>query len=242
MNDFECLQNVKYTFSHAGINHRRELNPDASGVNASSYVARYGRNAGEENDVIIGKFDGFLTVGANTEVKLDVWDPNAPTEVIVSLQADNGDVILEMTAMTSTSSSWETLVYDASFVAGQPDIAQFVILFDPGSSSSLTYYYDNFKADSPNAVENFSAEFKLNAFPNPTAGSTTFQYDLTETAEVLFTVRDITGKTIENAIYKSQSVGQHQIEIDASAYPDGIYMYTFLINGNAATGKFVVSK
>jgi hypothetical protein len=242
LNDFECNQNVRYTFSHAGINHRRILNPDPAGVNQSSYVAQYGRNGGEEFDVIIGKFDGNLPVTETTEVKLDVWDPNAPTEVIVSLQANNGDVILEMSATTSVSSEWQTLVYDASPVAASNDIAQFVILFNPGNFSSLTYYYDNFKAESSTNVRDISEELGLNVFPNPTTGTTTFDYTLQETADVLFTVRDITGKTISESVYNAQAAGSQQIRVDASNYPSGFYLYTFQIDGNTATGKFVVSK
>lgn len=242
LNDFECNQNVNYTFSHAGINHRRELNPDASGVNESSYVARYGRNAGEEFDVIIGKFDGNLSLGANAELSLDVWDPNAPTEVVIALQDSEGVDIVSMTATTSASGVWETLVYDADFAAGNPDIAGFVLLFDPENFSSLTYYYDNLVVDGVTSVENLSAELKLNVFPNPTSGTTTFDYTLKETSDVLFTVRDITGKTISESVFNGQASGTQQIRVDAANYTSGFYLYTFQINGNTATGKFVVTK
>lgn len=241
LNDFECNQNVKYTFSHSGINFRREINPDMN-INESAYVARYARNGGEENDVIIGKFDGALELQPESKIELDVWDPNAPTEVIVSLQTDNGDLILEMTASTSVSSEWQTLEYDPIEASGSTDINQFVILFDPGNFSGLTYYYDNFEVTGTVGVSEIDEFAEFTVFPNPSTDIANFQYNLESSADVNLVIQDITGKVVYQAQYNSQSAGQHQIELDVTQFNSGLYIFNINTENLRSTGKLVVSK
>jgi len=71
-NDFECNQNVNFTFSHSGVNFRRVLNPDPNG-NSSDYVATYTRNAGEMTDVIVGRFAENLSIEPTSTITMD-WN------------------------------------------------------------------------------------------------------------------------------------------------------------------------
>jgi hypothetical protein len=240
-NDFECNQNVNYVFSHAGVNFRRVVNPDQTG-NTSDYVASYTRNSGEENDVIIGFFEDNLALEATDRIQLDVWDPNAPTEVIVSLQNENNDVILEMTATTSTSSAWQTLTYDPSSVIAAPDIAKFVVLFDPGEFSSDTYYFDNFEIGIASSVNDLKEVNSFSVFPNPTQGETTFQYELQTAANVNLSIYDVTGKRITQILNENQLSGQHQVIWNAAGFSNGIYFYTLSVNGNTASDKIVLNR
>ncbi|MFK7773094.1 MAG: T9SS type A sorting domain-containing protein [Saprospiraceae bacterium] len=241
-NDFECSQNTNFTFSHAGVNFRRILNPDASGANTSEYVAQYNRNGGEENDVIVGNFDGNLSFTNEGRIKLDVWDPGAPTVVIVSLQNAAGDVILEMSATTSVSSTWETLTYDPSSVFAATDISKFVILFDPGFFTGEQYFFDNFQYGAPVSVENLADVVSFVASPNPTQGETTFQYELQSAADVNLSIYDATGKMITQILDENQPSGHHQATWLATDVSDGIYFYTMRIDGKVASGKIILNK
>lgn len=241
LNDFECNQNINFIFSHAGTGFRRVLNPDNSG-NASPYVAEYTRNGGEEMDVIIGRFDGNLMITDNSTVQLDVWDPDAPTSVLVSLQAANGDVIIEMSAETSTSSSWETLNFDPSPAAGSTDVAQFVILFDSGNFSSNTYYFDNFQGSNIVSVEELEPFVDFNIYPNPTSDILNFSYSLQETSSVQLAIQDVTGKTVRLENYPMQSAGSQMERLDVGNMSPGIYLYSLTSDKKRSTGKFVVSR
>ncbi|NEN22706.1 T9SS type A sorting domain-containing protein [Cryomorpha ignava] len=241
LNDFECHQNVNYIFSHSGINFQRILNPDSDG-NPSSHVARYVRNGGEENDVIIGRFDGALGLSANSAMSLDVWDPNAPTTVIVSLQNNAGNVILAMSAETSVSSTWQTLSYDPSEVFEATDITQFVVLFDPGASTSDEYYFDNFNATNTTAIDELEAVVSFKAYPNPSNGATTFEYELKNSANVIYDIMDITGKVVEQNNLGIQAAGSNQVLWNANDYSNGIYFYNFRIDGQIASGKIVLNR
>ncbi|MCB0707010.1 MAG: T9SS type A sorting domain-containing protein [Saprospiraceae bacterium] len=240
-NDFECNQHTDFVFSHSGINFRRVVNPDQTG-NESDYVATYTRNGGEEYDVIIGYFDGNLALESNSTIALDVWDPTAPTEVIVSLQNANNDVILEMTATTSTSNTWETLTYNPSSVSDAPDIAKFVILFDPAGFSSDNYFFDNFGFGIPTSVTDLQDVVSFEAFPNPTSGITTFRYELDTSADVQLSIYDMTGKQLALLADENQGAGPQQIIWDATDFASGMYFYTLSVNGKFASGKITLNR
>ena len=242
LNDFECNQNVNYTFSHSGVNFRRVLNPDTNG-NTSDYVGAYTRNGGEEVDVIIGQFDGNLSLNADNGINIDVWDPNAPTLVRLSLQNANGDEIIAMDAMTSNSGAWETLSFDPSSVSAATDIAQFVLLFDPGSFSSDQYYFDNFGLTGTVSIEEVLEEITaFQAFPNPSQGITTFQYELATAANVSLHVYDLTGKAIAEIINTRQIAGTYTTTWNADQIANGLYFYTLSVNGKVASGKITLNK
>ena len=240
-NDFECNQNVNFTFSHSGINFRRVINPDQNG-NTSEYAATYTRNGGEMTDVIIGFFDGPLELQSNSSIALDVWDPAAPTPVVVSLQNDNSDVIIEMEATTSTSSTWETLTYNPSSVWEADDITKFVILFDPNTNTSDQYYFDNFQFGAPLSIDNLEEVVSFEVFPNPTQGETTFQYELQSSEQVNLAIYDVTGRLVSQVINENRPFGLHTATWDASEFSNGIYFYTLTINGNIGSGKIMVNR
>jgi hypothetical protein len=244
--DFECNQSLDFTFSHASINFRRIPNPDQTG-NTSDYVARYVRNGGEEFDVIIGRTDGMQTVPENATIDLDVWDAGAPTTVRVSLQnnPDDGNPavdVLGVDAATDASSSWETLNFNFSSVEGQ-EFNQVVILFDPGEFTSGEYFWDNLQYGEPaNSVQDLTEIDAMQVFPNPSTGIFNFEYELNATAEVILTVRDFTGKTVQTLVDGRQQAGFHQMAWDGQGLPGGIYFYSLQVNGQVAAGKLTLVK
>lgn len=241
LEDFECNQNLNYTFSHAGVNFRRVINPDMMG-NMSQYVAEYTRNGGEETDVIVASLDGNLSLNANNTMTLDVWDPGAPTTVRVSLQTATNNVILAMDAATTGSSAWETLTFDPSSVADDPNIAQIVILFDPGNFTGDKYFFDNLALTGTVNVEELTNITSFVAAPNPTQGLTNFQYELASAAQVQLSIQDITGKVVDVLVNENQPAGAHQLDWIANDLTNGIYFYTLSVDGNIATGKIVLNR
>ncbi len=241
LEDFECNQNLKYTFSHSGINFRRVDNPDTNG-NPSDKVATYTRNGGEEFDVIIGRFDGNLSVSENSEITMDVWDPNAPTTVRLSLQTVDGDVILAMDAATSTSNAWNTISFDPSAVSASTDIGQFVILFDPETFTADQYYFDNIVLNNSTAVNDLPQVSTFTVAPNPSPGYTVFQYELLQTADVDLSVYDLTGKKVATVLRERQAAGAQQAEWSADNLANGMYYYTLTVDGQVASGKIALNR
>ena len=87
----------------------------------------------------------------------------------------------------------------------------------------------------------FSVE---NLYPNPTSNNTTLVYTLNNSADVTFTVIDITGKVVMNSNYGKQTAGAHNINISANELRlnNGIYFYTLSIDSNNFSGKLMITK
>jgi len=239
--DFECQQNVNFITASNRPGLRRVVNPDQT-VNTSEFVGSYVRS-GAADDNFIARTDGNLMLNENsTQISMDIWDPNAPTTVIFSLQTTENDLIQEMVGETSVSEGWETLTFDiAPDVISSTDIGQFVVLIDPGSTGTNQYYFDNITI--PGLVSNQDIEYvsELKAFPNPATSEVSLQYNLLNAGDVTITLTDITGRVLENRRLSNQPSGAHLIQFDTDAYADGIYLYNVSVEGKSNTGKIVVN-
>ncbi|MFT6998218.1 MAG: hypothetical protein ACJAQ4_001978 [Cryomorphaceae bacterium] len=241
LNDFECQQNANFIAASNSATLRRVVNPDQTG-NASDYVGTYIRS-GAEDDNFIGRTDGSLQLNENTtQITMDIWDPNAPSIVIFSLQTSTNDLIQEMVAETSVSSGWETLTFDiAPDVITNTDIEQFVILLDPGTATTDTYYFDNIVIPGLTSAEDTKFVSGLKAYPNPATDVVTLEYNLVASGNVNISLTDITGRVIENRIFKNQPNGTFRMDFNTSSYANGIYLYNVNVSGQNHTGKIVVN-
>jgi len=79
-------------------------------------------------------------------------------------------------------------------------------------------------------------------YPNPFNKTTQITYNLVNSSDVVFTVCDITGRTMVNNVYTSVEPGQHIINLNANTFAPGIYFYTFKVNGNEVTKKMVITE
>ncbi|HKK39730.1 MAG TPA: T9SS type A sorting domain-containing protein [Cryomorphaceae bacterium] len=241
LNDFECQQNINFIAASSPASLRRVLNPDQT-VNSSEYVGTYTRS-GADDDNIIARTDGALLLNDNsTQITMDVWDPNAPSTVILSLQTSTNDLIQEMVAETSVSSGWETLTFTiAPDVVSSTDIEQLVILFDPGASSTDTYYFDNIAVPGLTSAEDTEFVSDLKAYPNPATDVVTLEYNLLSSGDVNISLTDITGRVIENKTLNNQPNGTFRMDISTGSYADGIYLYNVNVSGQNHTGKIIVN-
>jgi hypothetical protein len=240
LNDFECQQNVNFLFSHSGTNFERVMNPDQT-INTSSHVASYVRNGAEATDVIIGRFPlGNLSLTPTSQITLDVWDPNAPTTVVLSLQTNDGDIIIAPEVTTTVSSEWQTLIFDVGDVFESEDISQFVILFDPGNTTSDNYFFDNLIVDLAGSTGTLTADVNLRVFPNPGNEVAFVAFELTQGSQASLMVTDLAGKTVYRSDLGHLSSGEHRFELPASQFPSGAYLYTLTVHHTPITGKFFV--
>lgn len=241
LNDFECQQNVNYLFSHSGINFNRVVNPDQTG-NTSSHAARYVRNGAESIDVIIGRFpDGNLSLSPTSQITLDVWDPNAPTDVVLSLQSVDGDIIIAPEATTSTSGEWQTLTFDVGDVFESEDIGQFVILFDPESNTSDEYFFDNFILDLAGSTPSIDRVVDLNVYPNPTNAQAFIELELESADLTTLRVTDLNGRLVFDQSWGRLPAGFHRFTLDTQSFQAGMYLYTITVGQHPITGKLFVN-
>lgn len=239
LNDFECNQNVNYIFSSSGVNFKRIPNPDMTG-NPSSHVATYTRNAGEQNDVLIGLFDGNLMLESNSTLSIDVWDPAPPSNITFSLQTVTNDVIISVDKVTSAASTWETITFDVSSVFASDAIGQFVILFDPETFTSGQYFFDNFQFGEPVSTNDISPLSNLKVYPNPALNNATISYELNAPSEVVIDIIDAQGRVL-NTIANKAGTGAQSTVIPTENLANGLYFYTLTVDGKQTQGRLIVS-
>ncbi len=76
--------------------------------------------------------------------------------------------------------------------------------------------------------------------PNPANGSTTITYTLVNNSDILFNVTDVTGKVVYTENLSNQSAGLHNLALNTTDLSNGMYFYTFVVNGQPVTRKLAV--
>lgn len=150
-------------------------NPGTNSVNSSANVAKYVRNASEQYDVLFFNTqtsieDAGLFKNQTNKIMIDVYT-TAPIGTVVSMNFENSATSLpanyptgrnsNYVAITTKQNQWETLTfyYNSSPDAGTSNLAvnQMVLLFNSGSYTSDTYYFDNIRIGSTKLPDTFTA-------------------------------------------------------------------------------------
>lgn len=94
----------------------------------------------------------------------------------------------------------------------------------------------------PAGIDLYSSEsFEIsNPYPNPASSHTSFNYSFPENSSASFTLSDITGNIIkEIPIYNTQGI----LEVSSSDISEGMYFYSFYLNGKMLmTKKLIIQK
>ncbi|MEN2413137.1 family 16 glycosylhydrolase [Flavobacterium mesophilum] len=149
-------------------------NPGSNSVNASANVAKYVRNVTEQYDVLFFNTqstieDAGLIKNQTNKVMIDVYT-TAPIGTVVSMNLENSATSLpanyptgrnsNYVAITTKQNQWETLTfyYNSSPDLGTSNLAvnQMVLLFNSGSYTSDTYYFDNIRIGSTKLPDTFN--------------------------------------------------------------------------------------
>jgi hypothetical protein len=118
-------------------------NPDATGANTTSKVAKLTKSAGAETWA--GSF--FETATAldldnYSMIKVKTWSPKSGAVVKLKIENADASVTHEVDLNTTVANAWEELSYDFS-AAPAADYVKVVIFFDFGNAGDDSiYYYD----------------------------------------------------------------------------------------------------
>lgn len=166
--DYQTVHNI--TFRDAiGTYTANTPNPSASGINTSTNVGKYVRKATELYDNFsfnttlnnIGDFKG-----GTKKFAMDVYT-SAPVGSVISWQAESSASIPSnypvgrhsiYQGVVKQTNTWHTITFtyasapDASTL--DSEVNRFVFLFEPGTNSGSTYYFDNIRAVNLVGTEN----------------------------------------------------------------------------------------
>ncbi|MDH4474129.1 MAG: T9SS type A sorting domain-containing protein [Fluviicola sp.] len=97
-------------------------------------------------------------------------------------------------------------------------------------------------SDQPLSVDENTADFSVNVFPNPAVNEATVSFELTNTSDVTLTVTDLAGKVVYTNNLGNTTAGKHNVEINTAVLAGGIYAVNFSANNSVVTKKLVVKK
>lgn len=80
---------------------------------------------------------------------------------------------------------------------------------------------------------------KLKMYPNPVSSSTTLEYNLTSSSNVVVNVYSITGALVKTINLKNVSKGAHTLNIDATNFTTGTYIVKMTAGNQSESVKFI---
>ena len=158
--DYQSTHNISFREA-VGTYTPNTANPNAGGINTSSNVGKYVRKSTELYDNF--SFNTTLTnmgdfKSGTKKFAMDVYT-SAPVGSVISWQAESSASVASnypvgrhsiYQAVVKQTNTWHTLVFT---YASAPDVStldnevnRFVFLFEPGTNSGNTYYFDNIRA------------------------------------------------------------------------------------------------
>jgi hypothetical protein len=90
--------------------------------------------------------------------------------------------------------------------------------------------------------KNIPTEFTITNYPNPFNPTTTINYQLPITSNVVIKVFDITGKEVAVLVNEKKEAGYYNINFDGGNLSSGIYIYSVQANENRISKKMLLVK
>jgi hypothetical protein len=121
-------------------------------------------------------------------------------------------------------------------------------LYWPGTLFTNSYYYPDlffhitatYTPAGINEFSNIGTEVKM--YPNPATSTTTIGYTLTKAANVIVSVKDITGKEIMTINQGYASAGMQKADLNTSSLKSGVYFVNLNAGGATRTLKLVIAQ
>lgn len=147
--DLVDFQSGPYTFTNFGNATTTVIdNPDASGINTSTKVAKQNKANGAE--VWAGSFLEMPTpidFSQHSKIKMKVWSPVAGAVFKVKLEnLANATINIEVDAVSTVTNGWEELTYDFTGIVNANDYQRLVVFCNFGvAGNNADYYFDDIK-------------------------------------------------------------------------------------------------
>jgi hypothetical protein len=234
---FETGATADHFFSFESAQLSVVPNPQVNTGNPSATVAKLVRHLGAPFGGSKITFAQPIDFTADSEISMKVWT-SAPVGTPVTLKAEKPFWGVERSVQTTQSGQWETLTFD--FAGALNDMPTLAFLFDfvAGStqvgngSAQSTFYFDDVRFASTLASEELRGG-SITVRPNPTAHRWTV--DGSFGAEWDVQLFDLHGTLL--AEYHSPDGSP--LEVDATAFPSGMYWARLAGQGEIQTVKLV---
>ncbi|MFK8162333.1 MAG: LamG-like jellyroll fold domain-containing protein [Lewinella sp.] len=116
---------------------------------------------------------------------------------------------------------------------------------DDGEIIGATYWHPDFVDDFSDLIssteQRIIQEYELAVFPNPTVNEVNVSFNLDQAAAVKIDLLGISGNLAKKINQGVLRAGDHTVNIDMSDLPEGIYLLSFISNGDFITAKVLKS-
>ncbi len=118
--------------------------------------------------------------------------------------------------------------------------------FVPGNAYYAHQYFQcGFQLTSSNIGINEvkNPNFELgDAYPNPTTGITTFDFNLKNASDVKISIVNLVGQEVLSVANNKFNAGVNEVRADLSSLTSGVYLYTMTVDGQSQSQKLIISK
>jgi hypothetical protein len=169
----------------------------------------------------------------------DIYTPSASI-----LASGSGGVMSAAFVPTPSQFKTYTLTSHPAFSSykTQPNVRlRFYFKEDPGAGFGNNFYLDDINFNAPLRVNELTKSIELSLFPNPSEGTASLEFTLSDNAEVKYYVMDVSGRLVEETKTFSLSPGHHSYNVNESQkLKAGIYFVNLELNGQKMSRKLII--
>ncbi|MBU1651489.1 T9SS type A sorting domain-containing protein [bacterium] len=202
------------------------------------------------------RYEGELTNSATIPSTVDVWLDMVDPSGTVNNLASRSDVVVDASSTimrsftTNIPASSQNGIYYFYIYVGDDEALQlfssdyFYVYKTAGDDATgddqftTTGWFD----DEVEASIAVASEFSMSAAPNPFNPETVIRFDLPEAKITSVAVYDVNGRLVDNLVDGFRSAGSHEITVDASAWPSGVYFARLQSGDIQQTQKLLLVK
>lgn len=165
--DFDCQRNVSFEFFNGNLT--TETNPVDTGNNKSNNCGKFSKWKTVKDGAFGGNLKKSFTIDTYSTAKIDLYDPNAPTDFFMIFQEENGEDLIKKTFTTKMSDDWITYYMNLDSISPSSTVGKFVFLLNPAEESEDSIYLDNFilSSEITNSTPTINLNDYVRIFPNP---------------------------------------------------------------------------
>lgn len=234
--DFDCQRNVSYDFSNGSLTVTD--NPMQDGNNTSNKCGQFIKWTDPTDGAFGGALENTFTVDEYISARIDLYDPNAPQNLLLSLQDGQNINLAKDSITTIVSDDWVTYSFDFPNISPSEEIENFAFVFNPQTETEDTIYLDNFTFSDVLSLDETQKDsnYKITLYPNPIQQSNQIVIDL-ESDGLINTVEimSIDGKSIEKFLINTK-----RAIVNMRQYSKGIYLAKITMDNNISQTKRII--
>ncbi len=218
-------------------------NPDPSGINTSTKVAKMVKSPGQPWGGSFMTLSAPIDFSMSTMITMNVWAPSVGSKVLLKLEnSADGAVFVEVEEATTTANAWEELSFDFSAIDPASSYDRVVLIFELGTmgdgSDAFTYYVDNLQLDEGAGVELINAaDAGIRISPNP--AQSFIRIDLKDAlkSSANFMLFDISGRLLIEENSTTQTTTINVVDLQ-----NGMYFLKINIEDKSYFQKVFIAK